>query len=489
MSLQTAITDHLEWWGLHRFDTDDAYFQWQRGTLNSDELGELHRLVERKRNAPGDAQAETAFYDKAAAPRILPVLYSQRYDYYLAVGPHVAERIGRTARGPILDFGCGIGLLTTFYARQFHHLEFVGVDRSAVSIGEAEKRTRALGLNNLRFACLDVAKTPLRGTYDLILSSHALLQAEHDPGLPSLTWQAFERARDASLQRRFEDRTRLAHRLNVLCEALTPAGHLVVFEKARLLARRIPFQRALANRGFHLVEPPVPVPYRIVEEESDDGPLYVMTRGAASLKKPEATVEWNEEPEPGGEGLWFRCMGRAAEFVKNRLPDRTVLDEQLTDSPFGRVKVGQGRCGALLAYCCWEFLEKNRQFLMVAPVWTREHASDLAQPFAGDQAWPGADEQDDTEHVPLYENHTGSAQALWRSLPGRTVLTERTWDKPDGYQMHVEMGTAGGLIYLYQANTFDQRQLVLMEPARRTWLEQYYQEILALDQPPRQTIE
>jgi len=35
-----------------------------------------------------------------------------------------------------------------------------------------------------------------------------------------------------------------------------------------------------------------------------------------------------------------------------------------------------------------------------------------------------------------------------------------------------------GGVYLYCANTLDQRQLVLVEPARRGMLESYYQEIV-----------
>jgi hypothetical protein len=43
--------------------------------------------------------------------------------------------------------------------------------------------------------------------------------------------------------------------------------------------------------------------------------------------------------------------------------------------------------------------------------------------------------------------------------------------------LHVEWGRAGAFVYLYCANTFDQRQLVLIEPARAAVLETYYREI------------
>ena len=44
--------------------------------------------------------------------------------------------------------------------------------------------------------------------------------------------------------------------------------------------------------------------------------------------------------------------------------------------------------------------------------------------------------------------------------------------------MHVELGVVDDMRYLYCANTFDQRQLVLMEEARATLLDAYHQEIL-----------
>ena len=43
--------------------------------------------------------------------------------------------------------------------------------------------------------------------------------------------------------------------------------------------------------------------------------------------------------------------------------------------------------------------------------------------------------------------------------------------------LHVELGQAAEGIYLYCANTLDQRQLVLVVPARRAMLESYYRDI------------
>ena len=79
--------------------------------------------------------------------------------------------------------------------------------------------------------------------------------------------------------------------------------------------------------------------------------------------------------------------------------------------------------------------------------------------------------------APLYENHWPSAQRVWEQLHDKHLLKETTRQEPDGRQLHVELGQAEEGVYLYCANTLDQRQLVIVEPARTVMLESYYQEI------------
>ena len=384
--IRTTLHEHLAWWGLRQFTSDEAYFRWQRETLSPAELTTLYRQVEQKRR--GSSADEVAFYDATAHQNILPVLYSQRYDYYLAIGPRVAARIGE-ARS-ILDVGCGVGILTTFYARQYSDKTFVGIDRSPASISRAQEQAKALGLTNVRFECLDLGHTPPTGSSDLILATHALVQTEQDPGIPSRSWNTFERASESQPQADFERRMGIGIRLNRVSALLSANGRMIVFEKTRQLARRVPLQRALAARDLGLIEQPEMIRYRLVEEIADDGPFYVLGRGESHQ------LHWNESPEPD-EGRPF---------------DRTKLETGSTDPD-----------------------------------------------------------------VPLYENHWPSAQRVWEQLHDTHLLKETTRQESDGRQLHVELGQAEEGVYLYCANTFDQRQLVLVEPARTVMLESYYQEI------------
>jgi len=386
-----ALSAHLAWWGLRHVESDAAYFAWQREVFTAQELTTLHRHIEAKRLATGGPSAEIAFYDLTAQPRSVPALYSQRYEYYLHVGLRVAHHIGDAPS--ILDVGCGIGILTTFYAQQFPGCRVLGIDRSPASIDLARRRTQELGLTNLRFECLDVDQQSLTGKFDLIIATHTLLQAEQELGLPSRDWRTFERSFDVQAQEQFERRTGLGVRLDRLSAMLTPQGRVIVFEKARQLARRVPFERALVARGLRLLAPPEPVRYRSVEELTDDGPLYVL-----GVAPPQEALGWDESPEP-----------------------------------------------------------------------------DAAQPLDV-EALRSAHAQDDQ---PLYENHESSAQQAWMELPDKQVLEQVTNEEPDGRQLHVEWGRAGEFIYLYCANTFDQRQLVLIEQARAAVLETYYREIIS----------
>ena len=381
-----ALEAHLAWWGLRQFTSDEAYSQWQQENLSPAELTALHREVEQKRR--GSSADEVSFYDATAHPKILPVLYSQRYDYYLAIGSRVADRIGE-ARS-ILDVGCGVGILTTFYARLYPDKIFVGIDRSPGSIARAQDQAEALGLTNVRFECLDLDHTPPTRSTELILATHALVQAEQDPGIPSRRWSTFERARENQQQADFERRTGIGPRLDRLSALLSVQGRMIVFEKTRQLARRVPLQRALASRDLGLIEHPELIRYRLVEEIADDGPFYVLGRGESRK------IHWDESPEPD----------------EGRLFDRALLKTGSTD--------------------------------------------------------PDA---------PLYENHWPSAQHVWEQLHEKHLLKETTCQEPDGRQLHVELGQAEEWVYLYCANTFDQRQLVIVEPVRTVMLESYYQEI------------
>lgn len=387
-----ALADHLSSWGLRRFDSDVAYFQWQRDTIPPSELARLAELAQQKSTSPSDSVAEVAFYDFSVHPTIFSALYSQRYDYYLSIVPLVGARLGSVSN--VLDVGCGPGILTTFYAKICPGAQFHGIDRSSAAISLARERVTQLGLTNVQFDCVDLDLVPPSASYELIVATHALLQSEFDPGIPSIHWHTFERATDEAPQADFERRTGVGRRLDHLCAAMAVDGRLIVFEKTRQLARRIPFQRAFAARGYCQIQRPIPVRYTVVEETADDGPFYVLKRAATARQE---CIEWDEAPESD--------------------------DTESFDPATLNLSTG-----------------KNDE--------------------------------------PLYENHTASAQVAWSRLHARQIIQETTRQGLDGKQLHVEIGTAEGLCYLFCANTFDGRQLVVVRPEQADMLQAYYHEIV-----------
>lgn len=267
---------------------------------------------------------------------------------------------------------------------------------------------------------------------------------------------------------------------------------MICVEKTWHLARRIPFQRALASRGFRLVEPPVPLTYGTLEETIFDGPLFVV--GGDGCRE---EVPWTEAPVLDGEETLYRCVGGAARANRRRLPGILRCGGGEADGGrSGRVEVEWGKAGGAFAYgyvAAGEFtglvlgrhdtldlLEERLTALVHA---FREEASGW-EPLIRN-LFPSEESQSVPREAPLYENHTMAAQFVWEALPGRRIKVSSTSREQDGREFHVELGTSDEMVYLYWANTFDQRQLVIMDPSRAEGLDAYYREAMAWLSSPR----
>src|SRR5687767_13202059 len=88
------------------------------------------------------------------------------------------EAIPNIAGAEILEIGCAEGVFTACLAERGAHL--LAVDISARAIVRAEQRCAAWP--DVRFACLDVARTPVHGSFDVVLCAEVLYYL-HQRGL------------------------------------------------------------------------------------------------------------------------------------------------------------------------------------------------------------------------------------------------------------------------------------------------------------------
>ena len=472
------IARHLAAWGLRGFPDEDSYYAWQRQSLSGEQLRLLQQAVQ-TRHEGGDADQE--FYDLAASPDVLPVLYSQRYGYYHVLGPAIADVLESGQQ--VLDVGCGVGILTTWYATCFPDVTFLGIDRSLKSIEVARQFAQSVHLENVSFRHCEMPQPEIPGTFDTIVSTQALFQSESDPGLPSRNWTSFERDRDTRQQRSLEERTGIGPRLDWLLQVLAPSGRFVFFEKAVHLGRRVLFQRALEARECVPMTDPRLLTYSELGESVEEGPLYVMKRGAAF---PAVALREDVRHDPQ-QGL-YRCQGTHADFVYARLPKDDAHSEKVA-AKFGE-KDGYyetGRTGGGLGYIRL-MIHGTFSGLLVGMVEIQSLMVELVRHEMQQRQEPiqtrlthiwSEQESGSPEQAPLYENHSPVAEQVWQKLPDRVVLRQQTDEEADGRQRHIEYGRcAGNFHYLYWANTFDQRQIVIMDQERSALLETYYSEAI-----------
>ncbi len=471
---------YLQSWGLREFHDEPSYYEWQRTELSPQNLLELQTLVELRQGGANE-QADIQFYDLLAKPPLLSVLYSQRFDYFLQIGLLISPRLSLAKH--VLDFGCGVGILTCFFAQQHPDVQFVGMDRSARSIEIAQEEARKRHLSNVQFRVIQNLEFPLGEMFDCILSTQVLFQSEREPGLPSLNWKTFERTKDSFQQEEIEARVGLDRRLDFLLRMLSFDGRLICFEKTWNLGRQILFQRALSRRSLSLVSDPISCTYHELGEARIDGPLYEVSRSSGPVFH-----LWSEAAcHRNGETL-YRCMGDVAERMGRALgcsqPQEIARGEHRTLGPWvfqiglweqalawGVCETDSGFRGLILGS------PKDKDFILQIFEKARDLVNSEFEDFL-QSFWGTMRDDPQSDSTPGYENHFPSAQNIYWALPQKVIQQESTYANGQGKEMHMEVGTTDTFQYFYWANTFDQRQLVLIDENRADILHEYYQESL-----------
>jgi SAM-dependent methyltransferase len=148
--------------------------------LDKSMRGRLNRRI----NAIGcgpTVKGQKSLYGFVASNNLIGYLHSIKADAIRASGEAVAAHLEALPAGArVLDVGCNVGHLTTWYAHRFPHLEFVGCDFVPEAIDYAARLAERLGLTNVRFAVADLTDALPDGPFDAIVSTQAITAVEGD---------------------------------------------------------------------------------------------------------------------------------------------------------------------------------------------------------------------------------------------------------------------------------------------------------------------
>jgi hypothetical protein len=68
---------------------------------------------------------------------------------------------------------------------------------------------------------------------------------------------------------------------------------------------------------------------------------------------------------------------------------------------------------------------------------------------------------------------------MWLGWMGKQCEASRSFTQPGGHEGYVEWGRLGPFVYLYWGNTFDQRQVVLVEADHAQLVRDYFEELVS----------
>lgn len=116
-----------------------------------------------------------AFYELLATPGVSTWAHSNKFDAIRVTGEFVMQELDGAS---ILDIGCNIGYLTSWYARQMPSSELMGIDLSPSSIDSAKRQAQKLGIGNVRYAVVDGGRFTPDPLFDCIVDTQGMIDAQ-----------------------------------------------------------------------------------------------------------------------------------------------------------------------------------------------------------------------------------------------------------------------------------------------------------------------
>jgi len=153
-------------------------------TIGDDELARLEALREPLQEGAADQNDLLHFYDFIAHRDVAGVVHSMKADAICASGDAIAAMLAPETA--VLDVGCNIGYLTTWYAAKHPSIQVTGIDVSGNSIATAQAIARELGIDNVEFIHGDARDCLPGRTFDTIIDTQSVQFAERSGEL--LQW-------------------------------------------------------------------------------------------------------------------------------------------------------------------------------------------------------------------------------------------------------------------------------------------------------------
>jgi 2-polyprenyl-3-methyl-5-hydroxy-6-metoxy-1,4-benzoquinol methylase len=167
-----SLQEHLASYNIHGFGDRQTYEGWaeqQLGKRWRQRLGSAYAGIHKKNATHDDVRKA---FDSSSQTKFAQINFSGLYATEFAFGEEISRLI--TGRKRVIDLGCNIGHLTTWYGRTEPDRHVLGVDFSISCVHAARAKAKKLCLTNVDFEVTDVEACELSGTYDAIVESHCL---------------------------------------------------------------------------------------------------------------------------------------------------------------------------------------------------------------------------------------------------------------------------------------------------------------------------
>jgi SAM-dependent methyltransferase len=152
-----VVKSHLEEFGLEFFDSEFAYFSWANRLFeeNQKKLGKdiskYLKIFDKHSADPTNERIANLFYDHAASNNFfIKILHSiKSHNIAQSCIGVIQELNEKNKKNKILDLGCNVGYLTSFYAKYFPNSSITGIDTNKKSILKAKQLNQSY--ENLEF--------------------------------------------------------------------------------------------------------------------------------------------------------------------------------------------------------------------------------------------------------------------------------------------------------------------------------------------------